>query len=277
MPIAVCKLFALPSLWAAAPPWRSAAPPPDSRIIPPAHRMRSQSASLAGARSAFTARPASGGGEQDGRREPWRMQRRTPEGSAPPLKGSPLPRSAHQRRRSKGGEPGSDPWRGADHGGACGSGADRGLSGSCGSEDPEGLRPALLLELQRPLLDRGDRHQAARGHGMGTDIKEPDSCPGRIKAGRLVLDADRADGGGGGDGRIGRGLPNQAPIRGNPRQALQQGNTTTEQPGGHRNSTHRGEPQRGTNTAKASAPAAAKAARSSSTWASCSSWASLSC
>jgi hypothetical protein len=77
MPIAVCKLFALPSLWAAAPPWRSAAPPPDSRIIPPAHRMRSQSASLAGARSAFTARPASGGGEQDGRREPWRMQRRT--------------------------------------------------------------------------------------------------------------------------------------------------------------------------------------------------------
>jgi hypothetical protein len=132
MPIAVCKLFALPSLWAAAPPWRSAAPPPDSRIIPPAHRMRSQSASLAGARSAFTVRPASGGGEQDGRREPWRMQRRTPEGSAPPLKGSPLPRSAHQRRTPKDGEPGSDPWRGADHGGACGSVADQKHSESDG-------------------------------------------------------------------------------------------------------------------------------------------------
>jgi hypothetical protein len=79
-------------------------------------------------------------------------KRRTPEGSAPPIKGSPPHRSAHQRRTSKGGEPGPDPWRGADHGGACGSGADRGLSGSCGSEDPEGLRPALLLELQRPLL-----------------------------------------------------------------------------------------------------------------------------
>ncbi len=53
--------------------------------------------------------------------------------------------------------------------------------------------------------------------------------------------------------------------------------TTTESPGGHRNGTHRGEPQRGTNTAEDSAPAAAMAARSSSTWASCSSWASLSC
>ena len=41
--------------------------------------------------------------------------------------------------------------------------------------------------------------------------------------------------------------------------------------------THRGEPQRGTNTAEASAPAAATAARSSSNWASCSSWDSLSC
>ena len=53
--------------------------------------------------------------------------------------------------------------------------------------------------------------------------------------------------------------------------------TTTESSGGHRNGTHRGEPQRGTNTAEDSAPAAAMAARSSSTWASCSSWASLSC
>jgi hypothetical protein len=80
------------------------------------------------------------------------MQRRTPEGSVPPIKGSPPPLSAHQRRRSKGGEPGPDPWRGADHGGACGSGAHSELSESGGSEDPEGLRPALLLELQRPLL-----------------------------------------------------------------------------------------------------------------------------
>ncbi len=222
MPIAVCKLFALPSLWAAAPPWRSAAPPPDSRITPPAHRMRSQSASLAGARSAFTARPASGGGEQEGRREPWREQLRTPEGSASPIKGSPLPRSAHQRRTPKDGEPGPDPWRGVDHGGACGRGADQEHSESGGSEDPERLRPALLLELQRPLLGRGNRHQAARAHGMGSGIKEADPCPGRIKTGRVMLDANRADGGGGGDGRICRGQPNQAPARGNSRQALQQ-------------------------------------------------------
>jgi len=61
------------------------------------------------------------------------------------------------------------------------------------SEDPEGLRSALHLELQRPLADRGERHQAARAHGMGSGIKEPDPCPGRIKTGRLVLDANRAD------------------------------------------------------------------------------------
>ena len=151
------------------------------------------------------------------------MQRRTPEGSAPPLKGSPLPRSAHQRRRSKGGEPGPDPWRGADHGGACGSVADQEHSMNDGSEDPERLRPALHLELQRPLLGRGNRHQAARAHGKGSGIKEPDPCPGRIKTGRLVLDANRADRGGGGNGRIGRGQPNQAPARGNPRQALRTG------------------------------------------------------
>jgi len=106
-------------------------------------------------------------------------KRRTPEGSVPPIKGSPPtcsapPCSARQHRRSKGGEPGPDPWRGADHGGACGSGADQKHSVSDGSEDPEGLRPALLLELQRPLLGRGDRHQEARAHGMGSGIKEPD-------------------------------------------------------------------------------------------------------
>lgn len=93
-------------------------------------------------------------------------------------------------------------------------------AGSCDSEDPERLRPALLLEHQRPLPGRGERHQAARAHGMGSGIKEPDPCPGRIKPRRMVLDADRADGGSGGDGRIGRGQPNQAPARGNPRQAL---------------------------------------------------------
>ena len=85
-------------------------------------------------------------------------KRRTPEGSVPQVKGSPPPRSACQRRTSKGGEPGPDHWRGADHGGACGSGAHSELSESGGSEDPERLRPALLLERQRPLLDRGDRH-----------------------------------------------------------------------------------------------------------------------
>ena len=89
------------------------------------------------------------------------------------------------------------------------------------SEHPERLRSALHLELHRPLLGRGNRHQAARAHGKGSGIKEPDPCPGRIKPWRVVLDANRADGGGGGDGRIGRGQPNQAPIRGNPRQALQ--------------------------------------------------------
>ena len=49
-------------------------------------------------------------------------KRRTPEGSVPPIKGSPLHRSAYQCRTPKSGEPGPDPWRGADHGGACGSG-----------------------------------------------------------------------------------------------------------------------------------------------------------
>jgi hypothetical protein len=76
-----------------------------------------------GTGSLCTVRPATDGGEPEGRREPWREQRRTPEGSAPPIKGSPPPRSAHQRRTSKGGQPGPDPWRGAVHGGACGSGA----------------------------------------------------------------------------------------------------------------------------------------------------------
>jgi len=121
------------------------------------------------------------------------MQRRTPEGSVPPIKGSPPPRSAHQRQTSKGGEPGADPWRGADRGGACGSGADQEHSESDGSEDPEGLRSALHLKLQRPLLDTGERHQAAGAHGMGSGIEEPDPCPALIKTGRLVLDANRAD------------------------------------------------------------------------------------
>jgi hypothetical protein len=64
-----------------------------------------------GTGSLCTVRPATGGGEPEGWREPWRMQRRTPEGSAPPIKGSPPPRSAHQRWTSMGGEPGPDPWR----------------------------------------------------------------------------------------------------------------------------------------------------------------------
>jgi hypothetical protein len=28
---------------------------------------------------------------------------------------------------------------------------------------------------------------------MGSGIKEPDPCPGRIKTGQMVLDANRAD------------------------------------------------------------------------------------
>ena len=87
--------------------------------------------------------------------------------------------------------------------GVCGSGADQEHSESDGSEDPEGLRPALLLDVQRPLLSRGERHQAASSHGIDSGIEEPDPCPGRIKPRRMVLDADRTDGGGGGDGRIG--------------------------------------------------------------------------
>jgi len=277
MPIAVCKLFALPSLWAAAPPWRSAAPPPDRRIIPPAHRMRSQSASLAGARSAFTARPASGGCEQDGRRKPWREQTQDPGGfraaaqglatdpigaSAPDTKG----RRAWPRPLARRG-----PWRGLRQRRRSKAQRER------WSEHPERLRSALHLELHRPLLGRGNRHQAARAHGKGSGIKEPDPCPGRIKTGRVVLDANRADRGRGGDGRICRGQPNQAPIRGNPRQALEQAHhhhlITRWAPRG----THQGKPHKGTNTAEDSAPAAAIAARSSSTWASCSACTSLSC
>jgi hypothetical protein len=71
-------------------------------------------------------------------------------------------------------------------------------SESGGSEDPERLRPALHLELHRPLLDTRERHLEARAHGMGRVIKESDPCPGRIKTWRLVLDANRADRGGGG-------------------------------------------------------------------------------
>jgi hypothetical protein len=38
-------------------------------------------------------------------------KRRPPEGSAPQVKGSPLPLSTRQRRTPKDGEPGPDPWR----------------------------------------------------------------------------------------------------------------------------------------------------------------------
>ncbi len=62
-----------------------------------------------------------------------------PEGSVPPIKGSPPHRLAHQRRTAKGGEPGPEPWRGADHGGACGSGAHSELSESGGLEHPARL------------------------------------------------------------------------------------------------------------------------------------------
>jgi hypothetical protein len=82
----------------------------------------------------------------------WRRQRRTPEGPTSSIKGAPQPISARQRRITTSGEPGPDPWRGADHGGACGSGADQEHRESDGSEDPEGLRSALLLKLQRSLL-----------------------------------------------------------------------------------------------------------------------------
>ena len=92
-----------------------------------------------GTGSLCTVRPATDGGEPEGRREPWREQRRTPEGSAPPIKGSPPPSSAHQRRTPISGEPGPDPWRGAVHGGACCSGAHSELSESGGSEHPERL------------------------------------------------------------------------------------------------------------------------------------------
>ena len=57
-----------------------------------------------GTGSLCTVRPDTDGSEPEGRREPWREQRRTPEGSAPPIKGSPPPRSptsaGHQRAAS---------------------------------------------------------------------------------------------------------------------------------------------------------------------------------
>jgi hypothetical protein len=69
------------------------------------------------------------------------------------------------------------------HAGGVESGAARGMSERGGSEDPEGLRSALLLELQRPLLDRGELHQAAGAHGMGAASRnqiraQEGSCPG---------------------------------------------------------------------------------------------------
>jgi hypothetical protein len=115
-----------------------------------------------GTGSLCTVRPATDGGEPEGRREPWREQRRTPEGSAPQVKGSPPPRSAHQRRTSKGGEPGPEPWRGADHGGACGSGAHSELSESGGLEHPARL-PS----------DTSDR----RSSGMASSRSLPEKSP----------------------------------------------------------------------------------------------------
>ena len=88
-------------------------------------------------------------------------KRRTPEGSAPPIKGLPPPRSACQRRRSKVGEDGPDPWRGADHGGACGSGDHRELSESDGSEDPDELRSAQHHVASAPFAEL--RRQAPGG------------------------------------------------------------------------------------------------------------------
>jgi hypothetical protein len=145
------------------------------RKLPVLHRLGLDPGALA-------ARPLVAVNQKDGGNH-GASKRRTPEGSVPPIKGSPPHRSAHQRRTPKDGEPGPDPWRGADHGGACGWGADQDHSESDGSEDPERIRPALHLELHRPLLGRGNRHQAARAHGMGSGIKEPDPCPARIKTG----------------------------------------------------------------------------------------------
>jgi hypothetical protein len=54
------------------------------------------------------------------------------------------------------------------------------------------------LRYLRPLLDTRERHLAARAHGKGSGIKESAPCPGRIKPRRMVLDANRADGIGGG-------------------------------------------------------------------------------
>jgi hypothetical protein len=108
-----------------------------------------------------------------------RMQRRTPEDSAPQVKGSPPPRSAHHRRTSLGGEPGPDPWSAADHGGACSSGAVRELSESNGSEDPEqfrfrgvgscGLRPRRSKSAcrRRPAISLISRISSVEGSKPG--------------------------------------------------------------------------------------------------------------
>ena len=98
-----------------------------------------------------------------------------------------------------------------------------------------------------------------------------------MKPWRVVLDANRADEGGVGMAAFAEDSQTRPQPGATKGRLCNRPITITELPGGRRNGTHRGEPQRGTNTAKASAPAAAMAARSSSNWASCSSWASLSC
>ena len=112
-----------------------------------------------------TDRQTTGGGEPEGWREPWREQRRTPEGSAPPIKGSPPPRSAHRRRTAKGGEPGPDPWRGADHGGACGSVADQKHSESDGQSIQSDFAPHCTWSSIAPCWaeETGTRRQERTG------------------------------------------------------------------------------------------------------------------
>ena len=108
----------------------------------------------------------------------------------------------------------------------------RDLSENGGSAHPERLRSELLLKLLCSLPHAGGRHQAARTHGMGSGIDEPDPCPSRIKTGRVVLDANRADRDRGGDGRICRRQTRQVPAGATQGRLCQQAHHHTNNPMG---------------------------------------------
>jgi hypothetical protein len=193
--------------------------------------MRSPSAPLAGARSACSARPATGGGvnkKGEGNHGAGTEGPRRVPGRRPRVRHrSEESVSAVQNAASLAPTPSAaltmEALRQRTH---------RDLSENGGSEHPERLRSELLLKLLCSLPHAGAWHQAARSLGMGSCIDEPDPCPSRIKTGRVVLDANRADRGRGGDGRIGRGQTNQAPAGSTQGRLCQQAHHHTNNPMG---------------------------------------------